>query len=182
LTEISRARGGGGICAAYLSGITKKTEVLYNAACPVCSREVNHYAKLSADQALPIRYDDLNDADRLSNWGITPDEAARRLHVRKDGEVTSGIPAFILLWREIPQTQWLAKLFNLPVVHRVACLGYDYVLAPLIYRWHLVRVRRQEIKARSQTDEIGTCLIVTVWVVCRIFLSCKQNCVYEREH
>lgn len=123
--------------------MTEKTEVLYNGECPVCSREVNHYAKLSADQALPIRYDDLNNTERLKVWGITPDAAARRLHVRKDGEVTSGIPAFIILWREIPQTQWLAKLCSLPVIHQIACFGYDYILAPLIYRWHITRERRK---------------------------------------
>lgn len=123
--------------------MTEKTEVLYNGECPVCSREVNHYAKLSADQALPIRYDDLNDLSKLDVWGITPDQAARRLHVRKDGEITSGIPAFIILWREIPQTQWLAKVVNLPVIHRIACWAYDYALAPIIYRWHISRTRRQ---------------------------------------
>lgn len=123
--------------------MTQKTEVLYNAECPVCSREVDHYAQLSAKQALPIRYDDLNDTDRLAAWGITPDAAARRLHVRKDGQVTSGVPAFIVLWREIPQTQWLAKLCNLPVIHWLACASYDYVLAPLIYRWHITRERRK---------------------------------------
>jgi predicted DCC family thiol-disulfide oxidoreductase YuxK len=121
----------------------QETEVLYNADCPVCSREVNHYARLSSDQALPIRYDDLNDTERLVKWGITPDAAARRLHVRKNGVISSGIPAFILLWQEIPQTRWLAKLFSLPGLHRLACLGYDYALAPLIYRWHLKRIRRQ---------------------------------------
>jgi predicted DCC family thiol-disulfide oxidoreductase YuxK len=121
----------------------QETEVLYNGECPVCSREVNHYAKLSAEQALPIRYDDLNDTTRLKAWGITPDTAARRLHVRKDGEVTSGIPAFILLWREIPQTRWIARVVNLPIIHGLACVGYDYVLAPLIYRWHLLRERRK---------------------------------------
>ncbi len=123
--------------------MTEKTEVLYNGECPVCSREVNHYARLSADQALPIRYDDLNDTEQLKVWGITPDAAARRLHVRKSGEVTSGIPAFIILWREIPQTQWLAKLCSLPVIHQIACFGYDYILAPLIYCWHISRERRK---------------------------------------
>lgn len=143
LTEISLDRGGDAVNRHYLLDMTEKTEVLYNGECPVCSREVDHYARLSDAQALPIRYDDLNDLSKLDAWGITPDQAARRLHVRKDGEITAGIPAFIVLWREIPQMRWLAKLINLPVVHRIACWGYDYALAPLIYRWHLVRQRRQ---------------------------------------
>lgn len=122
--------------------MTEQTEVLYNGECPICSREVTQYARMSEKHALPIRYDDLSDAARLADWGITPQDAARRFHVRKDGKVTSGIPAFILLWREIPQMRWLAKIINLPVIHGLACLVYDHILAPLLYRWHLNRQKR----------------------------------------
>ncbi|KIN71409.1 thiol-disulfide oxidoreductase DCC family protein [Sulfitobacter guttiformis] len=123
--------------------MTDKTEVLYNGDCPICSREVNQYARISAKQALPISYDDLADADRLADWGITQQDAAKRLHVRKSGVITSGIPAFILLWREIPQMRWLARLANLPVIHGAACALYDYVLAPLLYRLHVARQNRR---------------------------------------
>lgn len=116
-----------------------ETEVLYNDACPVCRREVNHYAKLSAQAALPILYDDLGDAERLARWGLSPEQAAKRLHVRKDGQIYAGIPAFIVLWREIPRYRWLARLVSLPGVHGAACLIYDHVLAPLLYRWHVKR-------------------------------------------
>ena len=119
----------------------KETEVLYNGACPICSREVNHYARLIEKQALAIRYDDLGDAEKLAEWGITPQDAAKRFHVRKGGEITSGIPAFVVLWREIPQTRWLARVINLPVIHGLACAVYDYILAPLLYRWHMKRQR-----------------------------------------
>ncbi|APE44297.1 thiol-disulfide oxidoreductase [Sulfitobacter alexandrii] len=118
------------------------TKVLYNASCPVCSREVNHYARLSDRQALPITYDDLSDSDRLADWGISADDAAKRLHVRKDGQTYAGLPAFIVLWREIPQTRWLARVFSLPGLHGTASWLYDRVLAPLLYRLHLRRQSR----------------------------------------
>jgi len=123
--------------------MSEKLDVLYNASCPICRREVDHYAKLSAQHALPIRYDDLGQGDALADWGISGLDAAKRLHVRKAGRIYSGIPAFILLWREIPQMRWLAKLVSLPGVHWVACKTYDYVLAPLLFRWHLARQRRE---------------------------------------
>lgn len=111
------------------------TRVLYNAECPVCSFEINHYAAYSEKRALPIRFEDLN-ADDLSDWGLTSDEAARRLYVMKDGALVSGIPAFLLLWKDMPRYRLLARIVGLPGIRHAASIVYDYVLAPLIYRWH----------------------------------------------
>ena len=121
--------------------MSNETRVLYNADCPVCNFEITHYANYSAREGLPIRFDDLN-SDALAQWDLDADTAARRLYVLKDGALYSGIPAFVLLWQEMPRYRWLARLVSVPGVHWVACLTYDYVLAPLIYRWHLRRQRR----------------------------------------
>lgn len=122
--------------------MSKETEVLYNAACPVCRREIEHYEKISARDALPIRYDDLCDAEKLSRWGIDAEAAAKRLHVRKDGRTYAGIPAFIVLWQDIPQLHWLARVVALPGVYWLANKVYDYLLAPALYRWHVTRQRK----------------------------------------
>lgn len=119
--------------------MSDKTEVLYNASCPICSREVDHYAKLSTEAALPITYDDLCNAANLRDWNITAEDAAKRFHVRKGGQTYAGVPAFIVLWSDIPQTRWLARVVGLPGVHGLACLVYDYVAAPVLYRMHLRR-------------------------------------------
>lgn len=116
-----------------------KTDVLYNAECPVCSREIDHYARLSNADALPLRYDDLNDADVLKTWGVTADDAAKRLHVRKDGQVFVGVPAFIALWQSLPRYRWLARLVSLPGIHMFAHWIYEGVLAPVLYRRHVKR-------------------------------------------
>ena len=112
-----------------------ETRVLYNAECPVCSFEINHYAAYSSRMALPIRFEDLNTRD-LDDWGLTADEAARRLYVMKDGALVSGIPAFLLLWQDMPRYRILARLIGLPGIRFIASVAYDHVLAPLIYRWH----------------------------------------------
>ncbi|MEM7521143.1 MAG: DUF393 domain-containing protein [Pseudomonadota bacterium] len=119
--------------------MSEKTEVLYNGSCPICSREVNQYIKISEKAALPIRYDDLSNANALMDWNITAEDAAKRFHVRKGGETYAGIPAFIVLWQDIPQMQWLARLVSLPGVHWAACTVYDHIAAPLLYRMHLRR-------------------------------------------
>lgn len=120
-----------------------KTSVLYNAECPVCSYEINHYASYSGKAALPIEFDDLNDTDLLARWGLDTDTAARRLHVLKDGTLLAGIPAFIALWQEMPRYRWLARVVALPGIYRLACWSYDFVLAPAIYHLYLRRLRRQ---------------------------------------
>lgn len=128
--------------AGYLFGMSHKTEVLYNDTCPICSREVNHYARLSEAGELPIRYDRLSDEGTLDRWGISRDAAAKRFHLRKEGKTYSGLPAFIVLWREIPQTAWLARILSLPGIHWGASKIYDHIAAPLLFALHRRRQRK----------------------------------------
>jgi predicted DCC family thiol-disulfide oxidoreductase YuxK len=117
------------------------TAVLYNANCPVCNFEISHYARYAGNAGLAIRFDDLN-TDARDQWGIDADTAARRLYVLHDGVLTSGIPAFLVLWAQMPRYRLLGRIVGLPGIRHVAGLAYDHVLAPVIYRWHLRRLRR----------------------------------------
>jgi len=126
---------------------SERTSVLYNANCPVCNFEIQHYARYAGRQGLPIRFDDLN-SDARDQWGLDADTAARRLYVLHEGTLTSGIPAFLVLWSQMPKYRWLAGVVGLPGIRQVASAIYDHVVAPAIYRWHLHRLRRQT--ARSQ--------------------------------
>ena len=118
------------------------TAVLYNAACPVCRFEIDHYAAYSNGNELNIRFDDLNDEGKLTSWNVDADHAARRLHVRTNDELLTGIPAFLALWRKMPRYRFLARIVSIPGVFQLSCWAYDYVLAPLIYRMHLRRLKR----------------------------------------
>ncbi|SLN20994.1 hypothetical protein AQS8620_00570 [Aquimixticola soesokkakensis] len=120
------------------------TAVLYNAECPVCNFEISLYARYAAKNGLPIRFDDLN-SDALAQWGLSADQAARRLYVVQGGVLTSGIPAFRVLWAQMPRYQWLARLTGWPVVKPLSAALYDHALAPLIYRWHLRRRRKTPV-------------------------------------
>ena len=115
------------------------TRVLYNDTCPVCSLEIDAYRKRAEASDLPIRFDTLIDA---AKWGLTPDQAARRLHVLYNGKLLSGIPAFRALWGELPHLNWLARLTGRPFIGAAAVTLYDKLLAPVLYRMHKRRQRR----------------------------------------
>ena len=116
-------------------------KILYNAQCPVCNLEISHYAKYADDKALPLRFEDLNTTD-LSAWDLTPDQAARRLYLLKDGELYDGIPAFLKLWADMPRYRLLGQVVGLPVIRQIASAIYDYALAPTIYHWYKRRQRK----------------------------------------
>jgi predicted DCC family thiol-disulfide oxidoreductase YuxK len=115
--------------------------VLYNAQCPICRAEIDHYASIATGRSLPIRFDDLNGPD-ITLWGVNADVAARRLHVLHEGRVVAGIEAFRLIWAELPRYRWLARATGWPGIRQAATMLYDHVAAPLIYRAHLRRVAR----------------------------------------
>ncbi len=113
------------------------TRVLYNHTCPVCRFEIDAYRRRAQAEGLPIRFDTL---DRAEDWGLTPDDAARHLHVWHQGQVLSGLAAFRALWSAMPRWRWLARLTGLPLIRPLAAFLYDRIAAPLLYRAHLRRV------------------------------------------
>ena len=119
-----------------------KTKTLYNAECPVCNFEISHYARYADARALPLDFEDLNTVD-LTRWGVTKDAAMRRLYVLHDAQMYSGIPAFLILWRQMPRYRIVAKIVGLPVIKQISVAIYNYILAPIIYHW----AKRRNAKA-----------------------------------
>jgi hypothetical protein len=66
--------------------------------------------------------------------------------VLHDGVLTAGVPAFLILWAQMPRYQTLGRIVGLPGIKQIAIAAYDHVLAPLIYRWHLRRVRKRSTR------------------------------------
>lgn len=119
-----------------------ETHILYNGACPICRAEILQYQAQAEAHGAPLRFDDLGQTD-LSAWDMTPDQASRRLHARlPDGTRLSGIPAFVVIWRELPRLRWLARVANWPVIGPLVRIAYDRLAAPLLYKMHRRRQRR----------------------------------------
>lgn len=118
-----------------------RTTVIYNGSCPICSREIALYKRESEEAGRPLDFRDLAEAD-LARVGLTPDAAARRFHVVRDGRLLDGLEAFLALWSELPRWRWLARLLALPGLRTLSAFGYDRIAAPLLYALHRRRQRR----------------------------------------
>ena len=128
-----------------------ETFVLYNATCPICSAEIDHYRAYADKNGLDIAFDDLN-GPGLSRWGLDADTAARRLYVLHDGHMVSGLEAFRVLWRQMPRYRALAWITGLPGINHLARWGYDRIAAPWLYSKHLKRQQR----AADQSPETAS--------------------------
>lgn len=115
--------------------------VIYNADCPICAREIAVYRREADGAQLPIGFTALTDTD-LARLGLSPDAAARRLHVVQNGTLHEGLDAFLILWRALPRWRWLARLLSLPVLRPLAGAAYNHLAAPLLYALHRRRQRR----------------------------------------
>lgn len=122
--------------------MTHQIEILYNGRCPICAAEIAQYRKQAERADAPVAFIDLHEAT-LSHWGLDAEQATRRFHARKDGQIISGFPAFLVLWRELPRMRWLARALQVPVLHQMADFGYNYLAAPLLYWMHKRREARR---------------------------------------
>ena len=127
--------------------MTEDTRILYNDTCPLCRFEVDHYRAAATRDGAPLRFDTLQDAAR---WGLTEDQAARRLHVLQGGNLLSGLEAFRAIWAALPRWRWLARVTGWPVIRPVVTLLYDRVAAPLLYRAH----RRRQARAATTPPRV----------------------------
>ena len=85
-----------------------RTLVFYDGGCPLCSREIRHYANL--DRAGRIEWIDITrERELLEALHISFPQAMRRLHVLdRNGVVLDGVRAFMAIWFELPNYRVLA--------------------------------------------------------------------------
>ena len=128
----------------------KLTKVLYNGDCSVCSLEIKQYKKYSDTRLLDIEFEDLNDTD-LDKWGVTKDEATKRMHVESNGKIYSGVDEFIKLWEEMPRYNILARLAKTPGLYEFGNILYDKVLAPALYNKNKLKEMIYDTKRSGRT-------------------------------
>lgn len=124
--------------------MTTKTTVLYNGACPICRREIDHYRRLDRQGDQALGFTDISaDGRMLERLVLSEDAAKRRLHVLgADGRLLAGVPAFAAIWERLPRYRWMARLSRVTVLGRL--LGWAYEpIAFALYRLDRRRTARR---------------------------------------
>ena len=114
--------------------------VYFDGACSVCRREIAHYRRLRGSDA--IAWVDASSCNEAAlGPGLDRSLVLSRFHVREgDGTLTSGVAAFVAIWRRLPAFAWLATLASLRPMPAVLDVGY----------WIFLRVRRWWRPARTE--------------------------------
>jgi predicted DCC family thiol-disulfide oxidoreductase YuxK len=112
-----------------------KPTMFYDGACPLCRREVEHYRRLDREGRV-LWVDISRDSDGLASHGIPYQAAMERLHaIDEQGRVVSGVPAFLVVWRQLPGFRHLAGT--------VERLGLESVLDRIYVRFAAWRFKRR---------------------------------------
>ena len=110
--------------------------VLYDAACPLCRREIGVYRGLRT--TAPVCFADVSDPASTLPIGTTREQLLARFHVSdRDGRLLSGAQAFLALWSELPGWRWLARVGRLPGAAWAMERAYRLFLRvrPALQRW-----------------------------------------------
>lgn len=102
----------------------EKTTVLFDGACHLCSREIEHYRRL--DRAARLQLIDIAAPHfDAAAHGMDPAAVHKHLHVRRiDGSWAIGVDAFIAIWETLPRYRWAARWAARAPVKAVLRLGY----------------------------------------------------------
>lgn len=125
-----------------------RLEVLYNADCPICRREIAHFARRTGQDVAFVPVTE----QTAANWGLSEAQALQKLHARQNGQIHVGIAAFTRLWRRVPGYRWLARVLGAGPLRPIVEWVYDHALAPALYALHLRRQRRADLKQSNRAD------------------------------
>ena len=116
-----------------------KPKLFYDGGCPLCRKEINHYIRIDHDKR--IEWIDITKAgEQLSEQGLSFTDTMRLIHaIDRKGTPQVGIPAFLVIWDELPGYRWLA-----------AGLRFTRTVRPL--NWLYYRFANWRFRCRCKTD------------------------------
>jgi predicted DCC family thiol-disulfide oxidoreductase YuxK len=103
---------------------TPTLALYYDGLCPLCSREIDHYRKLSANDP-SIVYVDIaaTDFDAAAH-SLDAKRIHQVIHVKVGETIFTGLDAFIEVWKRMPGFRWMARVASWPVFYQMGWMGY----------------------------------------------------------
>jgi len=100
--------------------IQKPHLVFYDDACPMCSKEIEHYRKLKT--LTPIKWVPIHQNEQtIIDLGFNKEELLKVMHIlRADGVIVTGAAAFATMWHAIKR------------YHYAGVLVYKFKLIPIL--------------------------------------------------
>jgi predicted DCC family thiol-disulfide oxidoreductase YuxK len=100
--------------------------VFYDGKCNLCSKEINYYQRIAPKNTFNW-VDITKTPGELDKFEIKLSDGLRLMHVAdSNGNIFTGVDAFIIMWKQIKYWKFLGLFVSLPIVKQIAKLLYQY--------------------------------------------------------
>jgi predicted DCC family thiol-disulfide oxidoreductase YuxK len=100
--------------------------VFFDGNCNLCSKEINYYQRIAPKNTFNW-VDITKTPGELDKFEIKLSDGLRLMHVAdSNGNIFTGVDAFIIMWKQIKYWKFLGLFVSLPIVKQIANLLYQY--------------------------------------------------------
>jgi predicted DCC family thiol-disulfide oxidoreductase YuxK len=100
--------------------------VFFDGKCNLCSKEINYYQRIAPKNTFNW-VDITKTPGELDKFEIKLSDGLRLMHVAdSNGNIFTGVDAFIIMWKQIKYWKILGLFASLPIVKQIANLLYRY--------------------------------------------------------
>ena len=107
-------------------GSASVISVFFDGKCNLCSKEINYYQRIAPKNTFNW-VDITKTPGELDKFEIKLSDGLRLMHVAdSNGNIFTGVDAFIIMWKQIKYWKILGLFVSLPIVKQIANLLYRY--------------------------------------------------------
>ena len=100
--------------------------VFFDGKCNLCSKEINYYQRIAPKNTFNW-VDITKTPGELDKFELKLSDGLRLMHVAdSNGNIFTGVDAFIIMWKQIKYWKILGLFVSLPIVKQIANLLYRY--------------------------------------------------------
>jgi len=100
--------------------------VFFDGKCNLCSKEIDYYQRIAPKNTFNW-VDITKTPGELDKFEIKLSDGLRLMHVAdSNGNIFTGVDAFIIMWKQIKYWKFLGLFVSLPIVKQIANLLYQY--------------------------------------------------------